>query len=81
VRASKRNTDRSEVEPEHSIEEERTAGHDASRDRDAEPPTLDGEEPDTRQLDPDVAEPASHPDPDPDALRVSVQPDRARATR
>lgn len=35
-------------------------------DQDAEPPTPDGEEPDMTQLDPD-SEPASHPDPDPDA--------------
>jgi hypothetical protein len=59
--------DRTEVAPDHSIEEERAAGPEAGRDQDAEPPTPDGEEPDTRQLDPDVAEPASHPDPDPDA--------------
>ena len=35
-------------------------------DQDAEPPTPDGEEPDTSQLDPETAAPASHPDPDPD---------------
>ena len=33
-------------------------------DQDAEPPTPDGQEPDTSQLDPD-SEPASHPDPTP----------------
>ncbi len=33
-------------------------------DQDAEPPTSDGEEPDTTQLDPD-SEPASDPDPMP----------------
>lgn len=32
-------------------------------DQDAEPPTPDGEEPDTEQLDPS-SEPASDPDPD-----------------
>jgi hypothetical protein len=51
-----------------SIEEERSVVPELGTDQDAEPPTPDGEEPDTRQLDPDVAEPASHPDPDPDAL-------------
>ena len=51
-----------------SIEEERSVAHDAGADQDAEAPTPDGEGPDTRQLDPDVSEPASHPDPDPDAL-------------
>ena len=40
-----------------------TAGQ-RSDDQDAEPPTPDGEEPDTDQLDPE-SEPASHPDPDP----------------
>ncbi|MDT9592256.1 hypothetical protein RDV89_04215 [Nocardioides zeae] len=34
-------------------------------DQDAEPPTPDGREPDTRQLDPDSA-PASDPDPAPE---------------
>jgi hypothetical protein len=34
-------------------------------DQDADPPTPDGEEPDTTQLDPDQAEPASDPDPAP----------------
>jgi hypothetical protein len=34
-------------------------------DQDAEPPTPDGQEPDTEQLDPD-SEPASDPDPDPE---------------
>ena len=37
-----------------------------THDQDADPPTPDGEEPDTEQLQPD-SEPASHPDPDPDA--------------
>ena len=37
-----------------------------SHDQDADPPTPDGEEPDTEQLQPG-SEPASHPDPDPDA--------------
>jgi len=43
-----------------------TAGqpHDDRDDQDAQPPTPDGKEPDTDQLDPD-SEPASHPDPDP----------------
>jgi hypothetical protein len=36
-----------------------------NHDQDAEPPTPDGEEPDTEQLDPDTAEPASDPDPEP----------------
>ncbi|MDZ5662636.1 hypothetical protein HN031_13470 [Nocardioides sp. zg-1308] len=40
--------------------------HPRTDDQDAEPPTPDGEEPDTGQLDPD-SEPASDPDPDPDA--------------
>jgi hypothetical protein len=35
-------------------------------DQDSEPPTPDGEEPSAEQLDAD-SEPASHPDPDPDA--------------
>ena len=35
-------------------------------DQDAEPPTPDGKEPDTDQLDP-RSEPASHPDPEPGA--------------
>lgn len=34
-------------------------------DQDSEPPTPDGEEPDTRQWDPDEAEPGSDPDPEP----------------
>jgi hypothetical protein len=33
-------------------------------DQDADPPTPDGEEPDTEHLRPD-SEPASHPDPEP----------------
>ncbi|MCW2735764.1 hypothetical protein [Nocardioides sp.] len=37
-----------------------------THDQDADPPTWDGEEPDTEQLHPD-SEPASDPDPDPDA--------------
>ena len=37
-----------------------------THDQDAEPPTPDGQEPDTGQLQPD-SEPASDPDPDPDA--------------
>lgn len=37
-----------------------------SHDQDSEPPTPDGEEPDTAQLEPD-SEPASDPDPDTDA--------------
>ncbi|WP_210650553.1 hypothetical protein [Nocardioides sp. SYSU D00065] len=37
-----------------------------NHDQDAEPPTPDGQEPDTGQLRPD-SEPASDPDPDPDA--------------
>jgi len=47
-----------------SIEEERSVAHDAGADQDAEPPTPDGEEPDTRQLDLDSSEAGSHPDPD-----------------
>jgi hypothetical protein len=35
-----------------------------THDQDAEPPTPDGEGPDTDQLDPD-SEPAGHPDPEP----------------
>jgi hypothetical protein len=35
-------------------------------DQDSEPPTPDGQEPDTTRLDPD-SEPGSHPDPPPDA--------------
>lgn len=35
-------------------------------DQDSEPPTPDGREPDTAQLEPG-SEPASDPDPDPDA--------------
>jgi hypothetical protein len=34
-------------------------------DQDAEPPTADGEEPNEEQLDPETAEPASDPDPEP----------------
>jgi hypothetical protein len=37
---------------------------DQTHDQDAEPPTPDGEEPTTEQLEPG-SEPASHPDPDP----------------
>ena len=37
---------------------------DQTHDQDAEPPTPDGEEPDTGQLEPG-SEPASDPDPDP----------------
>ena len=37
-----------------------------THDQDAEPPTPDGEEPDTEQLH-QGSEPASDPDPDPDA--------------
>lgn len=37
-----------------------------THDQDEEPPTPDGEEPDTDQLRPG-SEPASDPDPDPDA--------------
>ena len=40
------------------------ATHDAGHDQDADPPTPDGREPDTSQLDPD-SEPASDPDPAP----------------
>jgi hypothetical protein len=39
-------------------------------DQDADPPTPDGEEPDTEQLDPS-SEPASDPDPDPGAAAGS----------
>ena len=39
---------------------------DHPHDQDAEPPTPDGDEPDTDQLRPG-SEPASDPDPDPDA--------------
>ncbi|MCF6379918.1 hypothetical protein L2K70_20080 [Nocardioides KLBMP 9356] len=38
-------------------------------DQDAEPPTPDGEEPDTEQLRPG-SEPASDPDPDPGTSRT-----------
>jgi hypothetical protein len=38
---------------------------DPEHDQDADPPTPDGQEPDTTQLDPDRAEPASDPDPEP----------------
>ena len=37
----------------------------SQHDQDADPPTPDGQEPDTTQLDPDRAEPASDPDPEP----------------
>lgn len=40
------------------------ADPDDDRDQDAEPPTSDGQEPDTSQLHPD-SEPASDPDPAP----------------
>ena len=36
--------------------------HDQDHDQDADPPTADGREPDTTQLDPD-SEPGSDPDP------------------
>lgn len=42
-----------------------TEGQQRSDDQDAEPPTPDGKEPDTDQLD-SQSEPGSHPDPDPD---------------
>lgn len=42
--------------------DDRTPDH----DQDAEPPTPDGEEPDIQQLDPDIAAPASDPDPAPE---------------
>lgn len=42
--------------------DDRTPDH----DQDAEPPTPDGEEPDTDQLDPETAAPASDPDPAPE---------------
>lgn len=42
-----------------------TTPHDHEHDPDAEPPTPDGREPDLTQLDPETAEPASDPDPDP----------------
>ena len=48
-----------------SQNEQRDLDPGGSGDQDAEPPTRDGEEPDTKQLDPDQAEPASHPDPEP----------------
>jgi hypothetical protein len=41
-----------------------------THDQDAEPPTPDGEEPDTDQLDPG-SEPAGHPDPEPGAAEDS----------
>jgi hypothetical protein len=43
----------------------RNPGQDSEHDQDADPPTPDGQEPDTTQLDPDRAEPASDPDPEP----------------
>jgi hypothetical protein len=46
------------------VEEQSDMHVDEDGDQDSEPPTPDGEEPDTTQLDPELAEPASHPDPD-----------------
>ena len=43
-----------------------------THDQDADPPTPDGEEPDTGQLQ-TGSEPASYPDPDPDASQTHHQ--------
>ena len=45
-----------------------------AHDQDSEPPTPDGREPDTDQLEPG-SEPASDPDPDPDAGTVPTHPE------
>lgn len=39
--------------------------NDLDHDQDSEPPTPDGQEPDTTQWDPATAEPGADPDPDP----------------
>jgi hypothetical protein len=44
----------------------------STHDQDADPPTPDGEEPDTEQLEAGL-EPASDPDPDPDAPQTDHQ--------
>jgi hypothetical protein len=49
--------------PEDPQEDQTTAGTD-DHDQDAEPPTPDGQEPDTSRLDPE-SEPGSDPDPVP----------------